>query len=178
MEKIITVAAVFAVIPIIFLLIKRLSLKKTSEFTNENFVVMYPRITVIIGIMGILIGASLFGAGIYLNEIEDPIFYVVFGVFILIGIYLLLKSVRWKIVVSGDEITIHPVYGDAYTFSFSDIASVKRQVSGDKTKPDKVTLKTNFDKRIVFDSMCVSYHFFVSRLKAEVNSEYLSGFDM
>lgn len=152
---------------------------KTSEIkSDKHFVIMIPNIVWVIGmvcaIMALLV---MLGFTLFSNELPHLIFYLVFGFFFGLGLYLILKTLYFKVIVADEKITVFATFRKPYTFTFSEIISAIRQVKKNQIKSERIVIKTVSGKRVVVESSEISYKRFMQRIKSEVKSEYLFGFE-
>ncbi len=147
---------------------------------SKNFTVCAPQIAKTVGISGVLV----FGLLIVLSPFMWPdepaknriIFYIIFGVAVGLSAYLLLKTLRFRIVVKSDKITVTPLLSKTYTFTFDDIETVKRQVKNRyKGKAERIIIRTKQGKKIVVDSSYVSCEKLVQRIIECVEISKLPG---
>ncbi len=136
---------------------------------SKSFTVCAPKEAGVVGIVGVLV----LGLFIVLSPFMWPdetaenrtIFYVIFGTAVILCAYLLVKSLRFRVVVKKEKITVIPLLSKTYTFTFDDIETVKRQVKNRyKGKAERIIIRTKQGKRIVVDSSYVSYGKLVERI--------------
>ena len=165
--------------------LKKSKIAANNTMSDEKFIVMLPKIILLLGVGSIILFASIILVFIFLsnsslNAPNNPgniFIYIVFGVFICLGGYLTLKTAKFKVIVQDNEITVHSVLFRPYTFTFDEIVSVKRQVSKNKIKSESMLIKTKLGKKLNVESAEISYDRFLRRITAEVNSELLVGFE-
>ena len=103
-------------------------------------------------------------------------FYVIFGLAVVLSAYLIVKTLRFRVVVKNEKITVTPLLSKTYTFTFSDIETVQRQVKNRyKGKAERIIIRTKQGKRIVVDSSYVSYGKLVERVIDSVETSRLPG---
>lgn len=149
--------------------------------TDQEFVVKYPRIIAWIGFVG---NAILVAVGIILtlywsgkaNTTSFVLFYVVFGLFILLGTYLVIKCLIFRIDVSGEQIKAHNLFRKPHIFSFNDIDSAEVQIKASNINPERIIIITTSGKKIIAESMAKAYDRLVKRVKEEVPPERLKGY--
>lgn len=162
----------------IFSIIQKTSTKTSKTMSDKHFVVMIPNTVSIIGIMCALMSILvLLGFTIFSNELPHLIFYIVFGIFLCLGMYLVLKTLTFKVVVKDETITVFSAFRKPYTFTFSEINSVVRQVKRNQIKSERMVIKTISGKKLIVESSEISYKRFMKRIKAEVKTENMIGFD-
>ena len=156
-----------------------------GKMTDELFCVMLPKAILILGVVVVFMCAMviLFFSIFPKNPSEAPtapqgiVFFIVFGGFSLLGLYLALRAAKFKVVVEGEKVTVYPIFIKPYTFTFYEIVSVIRQVSKNKLKSEGLLIKTISGKNLRIESAEISYDRFLRRIKAEVKSELLIGFE-
>ena len=169
------------VLTFVFTAIRNAKSNPRGGITDQEFVVKYPRIIAWIGFVG---NAILVAVGIILtlywsgkaNTTSFVLFYVVFGLFILLGTYLVLKCLIFRIDVSGEQIKAHNLFRRPHTFSFNDIDSAEVQIKVSNINPERIIIRTTSGKKIIAESMAKSYDRIVKRVKEEVPSERLKGY--
>lgn len=167
-----------ACVVLIFSMMQKNGIRKSKTMTDENFTVMIPVTVLIIGAMCSLMSILvLIGFTFFSNEHPHFIFYMTFVLFFVVGIYLILKTIIFKIVVQGEKITVFSVFKAPYTFTFSEIVSVVRQVKKSQTKSERLIIKTADNKKLTIESSDVSYKRFVRKIQLAVRDEYLIGFE-
>ena len=147
---------------------------------SKSFTVCVPKEAGVVGVVGVLV----FGLFIVLSPFMWPdepaenrtIFYVIFGTAVILCAYLLVKSLRFRVVVKKEKITVIPLLSKTYTFTFDDIETVKRQVKNRyKGKAERVIIYTKYDKKVIVDSSYVSYEKLVERIIESVEKAKLTG---
>lgn len=147
---------------------------------SKSFTVCAPKEAGVVGVVGVLV----FGLFIVLSPFMWPdepaenrtIFYVIFGTAVILCAYLLVKSLRFRVVVKKEKITVIPLLSKTYTFTFDDIETVKRQVKNRyKGKAERVIIYTKYDKKVIVDSSYVSYEKLVERIIESVEKAKLTG---
>lgn len=89
-----------------------------------------------------------------------------------------LKTLFFRVIVSNEQIIVHDLLRKTYEFTFSDIKSVVRRTK--KTYfggAEKMVIRTTFGKKLVVEYIEISYERLFRRIKSEVNTECLKGFD-
>lgn len=158
--------------------IQKSNSKINKTISAENFVVMIPKTVLFIGIIGDLMFALIvLGFTCFSEELPHIIFYIVFGLFFWLGTYLILKTQKFRVIVKGKEITVCSVFAKPYTFTFNDIISAVRQVKRNQVKSERIVVRTAFGKKLIVESTEISYKRFLQRVKSEVKSERLFGFE-
>lgn len=121
----------------------------------------------------------LFSPMLWQNENNSfIIFYLVFGAFFWLGIYLVIKTMRFKIIVDGGKLTVYPLFSRAYTFTFEDINSVERQTKNQyKRQTERIVIHTKQKRRIVIENSFMSYFKLVDKIQECVDLSKLKGFE-
>lgn len=120
-----------------FHIIKRSNYQENRKMSDENFIVFIPKMVATIGLIGSLLALVVFIIFVFFSEQKlHWIFYFVFSTMFGWGVYLVLKTLRFKVIVNKNTIEVTPTFSKTYSFMFEDIISVKRQ-----TKKIKLTLK-------------------------------------
>lgn len=167
-----------AYVAVIFSVIQKSKVKISNTMSDKNFTVMVPSIVLIIGAMCALMSTLvLLGFTFLSDELPHVIFYVVFGLFFWLGMYLIIKTLTFKVIVKGERITVFSAFRKPYSFTFSKIVSAVRQVKKNQTKSERIVIKTTDGKKLIVESAETSYKRFVKKLQLEVSSEYLDGFE-
>jgi len=144
---------------------------------KHSFVVQYPKFIFYIGVLcNIVFIIVLLGFTLFSKQLPHLIFYIFCAMFLSWGTYLILKGCKFKVIVTGLQIAVFPVFKKSYTFSFIDIVEVRRQVKKNQMKSERIVIKTKFGQKLVLESQAIAYNMFVVELKDKVNHKYLFGF--
>lgn len=163
---------------LIFSIIQKTRDKTSKTTSDKNFIVMIPRVVLIIGAMCALMSiAVLLCFTFFSAELPHFIFYITFGLFFWLGIYLILKTLTFKVIVRENKITVFSAFKKPYTFTFSEVVSAVRQVKKNQTKSERIVIRTVDSKKLIVESSEISYKRFSKRLQSEVKNEYLVGFN-
>ena len=147
---------------------------------SKSFTVCAPKEAGVVGVVGVLV----FGLFIVLSPFMWPnesaknriIFYVSFGAAVVLCAYLVVKFLRFRVVVKSERITVTPLLSKNFSFTFDDIETVKRQVKNRyKGKAERVIIYTKYDKKVIVDSSYVSYEKLVERIIESVEKAKLTG---
>lgn len=111
------------------------------------------------------------------NERPHFIFYVVFGLFLWLGTYLIVKTLNFKVIVKEKKITVFSAFRKPYSFTFGEIVSAVRQTKKNQMKSERIVVKTVSGKRLIVESSEISYKRFAKKVQLEVRREYLVGFE-
>ena len=165
-------------IMIIISILNKSKVSAENKFNDRQFVVELPSIVLGVGLLlDITCIAVIIGFTILSPTPPHVIFYVTFGLGIWIGTYLALKTLRFKVYVQDEKVTVQNVFGRPIVFTFSEIVSAKRQVKNNNLKSERIIIKTVSGKKIIVESTEKSYKQFLNRIKAEVDNEFLFGFE-
>lgn len=146
--------------------------------SDYNFSVTIPNTVLIIGIMDAAMSVTvLLCFTLFSSKLPHLIFYIFFGLFFWLGIYLIIKTLNFKVIVKGDTITVFSTLKKTFSFTFSEIISAVRQTKNNKIKSERIVIKTISNKKLIVESSEISYKRFAKRIKLEVKSEYLIGFE-
>ena len=163
---------------------KPFSLKETREpspclaMSDENFTVMIPSIVMIIGAMCALMSLSvLLGFTFLSDELPHFIFYVVFGFLFWIGMYLIVKTLTFKVIVKEGKVTVFSAFRKSYSFTFDEVVLAVRQVKKNQMKSERIVIKTESGKRLIVESSESSYKRFSKIVQLEVKKECMVGFE-
>jgi len=83
--------------------------------------------------------------------------------------------IRWKIKVTGKQITVTPFFGRKKTFTFDDITSVKHEYKTNQyaVKIEFITVYRGGEKMFTASELCQDMYKFIIRLVAEkIDIEY------
>lgn len=144
---------------------------------ENSFVVQYPKFIFYIGVLcNIVFIIVLLGFTLFSKQLPHLIFYIFCAMFLSWGTYLILKVCKFKVIVTGLQIAVFPVFKKSYTFSFTDIVEVRRQVKKNQMKSERIVIKTKFGQKLILESQAVAYNMFVVELKDKVKHKYFFGF--
>lgn len=167
-----------ACMALIFSVMQKSNVKISNKMSDENFTVIIPGMVVTIGAMCALMSSAVLLGFTFLSE-EQPhlIFYLIFGLFLWLGTYLIVKALTFKVIVKGEKITVFSPFRKPYSFTFSEIVSAVRQVKKNQIKSERIVIKTAVGNRLIVESSEISYKKFAKRIQLEVKKEYLGGFE-
>ncbi|WP_141720221.1 DUF6560 family protein [Massilioclostridium coli] len=164
-------------LPLAFLSTHKSENKPGKAISDDNFTVSIPSTVIIIGILcNITSCAVLLGFTFFSKELPHFIFYCIFGLFFWLGIYLILKTLAWKVVIKGEKITVFSFFKKPYSFTFSEISSVVRQVKQNQVNSERIVIKTITGKKLIVENMEISYNRFAKKIQMQVKKEKLIGF--
>ena len=160
-----------------FSVIKKNASKIGKRMSDEKFTVRMPDYFAVLGIIiCVIITAFILGFTFLSEEFPPVLFYICFGLFMYLGIYMIFKAYTFRVHVKGNEITVVTAFRKPYTFTFSEIASALRQVKQNQVKSERIVIRTNTGRKLIVESAEVSYARFSKRLQEEVSRERLTGF--
>lgn len=164
-------------VSLLFSIIQKTKVKVSSTISDNNFTVYLPNIVLITGAMCVLTSLVVLLCFTFLsNELPHLIFYVVFGLFMWLGMYLIVKTLTFKVIVRGKIITVYSAFRRPYSFAFDEIVSVVRQVKKNQTKSERIVIKTTNGEKLIVENTEVSYKRFEKKIQSEVKGDYLVGF--
>ena len=166
-------------VSLVFTLIQISNAKMNNnlKMSDKHFII---RVSPTVSIIGIILDSMcviiILGFTFFSREPPNIIFYVVFGLFLWLGTYLILKTLRFKVIVKDYEITAHNIFRKSYTFTFDEIVSIVRQIKKNNVKSERIVLKTSTGKKLIVESSEIGYKKFIKAIQSEVKSEKLFGF--
>lgn len=172
-----------ACVTLLFHIIHATTYKASSKkVAKDQFTVCVPNICAVIGALtAIVFGVFILSSPIiWSNESGYSMiaFYVIFGVFFWLGIYLIIKTIRFRIVVEKNKITVYPLFSRAYTVTFEDINTVIRQTKKQhKGLAERIVISTKQGKKIIAEHTFVAYFKLVDKIQNCVDSSKLKGFE-
>lgn len=169
------------VLTFVFTAIRNAKSNPHGEMTDQEFIVKYPNSIIVLGLSfgGIGLAITVFLNIYWYITTNDRLFFIfdcIIGPIILFFAYIALKGMIFRVVVSGEQITVHDIFRTPRRFTFSDIEHARIRINSGDMNPESLILKTSVDKRMVVDGMTVEYERLVKRVKAEVPSERLEGY--
>lgn len=175
---ILSVILVPACVILIFSMVQRAGFRKSKAMSDENFTVMIPDMVAVIGAMCALMSLAVLLGFTFLSD-EQPhfIFYVVFGLFIWLGTYLIVKTLRYKVIVKEKKVTVFSVFRKPYSFNFDEVVEAVRQIKKNQMHSERIVIKTVSGKRLLVESSEISYKRFAKKVQLEVRRECLVGFE-
>lgn len=152
-----------------------------SKVYKGKFTVCIPNLYAVVGVITMLVFGLfiIFSHFIWPNENRYSmiIFYVIFGAFFLLGIYLVIKTIRFRIMVEKDKITVYPLFSRTYMFTFDDINTVVRQTKRQhKGHGERIIIRTKQGKKIIVENSFVAYFKLIDEIQVHVESSRLVGF--
>jgi uncharacterized membrane protein YjgN (DUF898 family) len=176
-ETILTATFVPVCVTLIFALLGKTNISEFDEMSHEQFIVSLPKTFFVIGLISDLFFAvAIIGLPFISKENPHVGFCIIFGLFLWLGTFLILKAWRFRVVVNGEDITVYSIIRVPYTFTFSDIISVRRQVKRNRIKSERIIVKTKSGRKLILESSEISYEKFQMKIKSKVCPELLIGF--
>lgn len=182
--KMVAIALVFCVVPLIAAFVDS-SLKKPENVrksvTNEHFTVEYPKYVFWVGLLDCM--AALVVFLVFVVNGETPVrvhAYMLSGIvlFFWFGTYILIEARTSKTVIYYGIITVYRPFRRTFSFSFSDIISVKRKVTKLYYVTDeKIIVSTKSGMKMSVGSLEMQYDRLCRLIKTNVPNELLIGFD-
>lgn len=162
---------------LVFSLIQQAKTTTEHRSSDDNFTIKLSPVIFVVGVLGVVMAtAVMLGFTFLSNETPHLIFYIIFGSFFLLGAYLAIRTLTFKVVVKGDQITVYSALKKPYTFTFSEIVSAVRHVKPNQLKTEYIDIKTANGKKLTVGSVEEEYERFSKRIRAEVSKQYLVGF--
>ena len=152
--------------------------KPSKRMSDENFTVTLPEIIGFIGAIAVFTAIAVMLGFTFLSA-EKPhlFFYITFGTLLWLGLYLMIKTFTFKVVVMGNLITVYSTFRKPYSFTFADILSVLRQVKNNQVKSERMMIRTICGKKLIVESAEISYNRLLNRIYIEVPQDRLVGFE-
>ena len=154
--------------------------KNSPKMADNHYTIFVPKLVMLIGCMVMITGTLLcICFTIFSSEYPHWIFYVVCFLIFILGFYLFFKTVKWRVIVEGDKITVYPLFSKRYSLLFSEIKSAKREVKKkNNSTSERIIVISKADRKFIVESVEVSYKRFLNQLKCKVDPELLDGFDI
>lgn len=166
------------ILSIIFVSIQKSNHKKSAKMTDNKFTVQLPTFVALLGGLLCLIAVFMgIGFTFFSNERPHFIFYLCLGFFFIPGVYLILKTFRFKVMVNDKNITVFSIIKKPYSFKFDEVITAVRQTKKNQVKSERIVVKTIHGQKLIVESAEVAYKRFVKKIKTEVKKECLHGFD-
>ena len=178
-EVVTILSAIFvpAIVMLVFSLLKKSNITLRKTMSDEHFTVMLPKIVLYIGIAAdVVFGLVLVLFTFFSEELPHVIFYIIFGLFFWIGTYLILKTIRFRVIVRGEEITVFSILKKPYSFTFHEIVSAVRQVKNNQVNSERIVVKTTAGRKLIVESSEISYKRFAKKIRSTVAKDRLYGF--
>lgn len=153
--------------------------KINKQSRKNSFTVYIPEFAAAIGVIGMVLSTIIVLIFSFSSrKIPHIIFYIVFGFFLYVCAYLIVRTFKWKVVVCNDIITVYPLLSKPYSFTVNNIVSAKRQVKNNKVKSERIVIRIDNGKKLIVENAEVSYMRFLKIIKLNANPEVLKGFDL
>ena len=177
-DRLIALLLVF-IPPIIVLLVAILQNRKIEKITRQNddvFNVFVPEAVMYLGVLLTTMCSALILIPTFFDDVHWTL-YLCVGIMIWLGIYMIVQTLAFRIVVNAKKITVYSPLRKPHTFTFDDIVFVKRQVKKNMTRSERIVIKTKFGKKVIAENAEVSYKRLIKRIAADVNKTCLHGFE-
>lgn len=159
-------------------IVQKANSRTSKTMSDRQFVVTVPNAVLSIGILCAFMSLMvMLGFTVFSSELPPLPFYIVFGLFFWLGMYLVVKTIRFRVIVIEERINVFPAFGRAYSFSFGDIVSVIRQTKGNRMHSERIVVKTSTGKKLIVESSEVSYKRFLNRIMSETGNGYSIRFE-
>lgn len=170
--------ALFLSFPWIYLIIiYKIQKKKETEICLSDYstVLKYPNFFNYIGIFFSFTFSLIIILFHFLSK-EKPhlIFYIIFYLFYILGAYICIKAITYKVLINDKNICFL-TFASIHKFKFSDIVLVIRQVKQNKVNSERIIIKTKLGKKFIVENSCSSYKKFIKKI-LEVENIQLDGF--
>ena len=76
-----------------------------------------------------------------------------------LGTFLILKTTMFKVVVNNEDITVYSIFKKPYSFTFSDIIAVQRQVKERYTPAERIVVKTKSGRKVIVEHSEAGYNY-------------------
>lgn len=157
----------------------------SQKMSDNQFIVKLPMNYFVVGlVVAVIFGTSLLVFSLSINKFPDGselavniVFYSVLGGFTWLGIFLALKAIKHRVIVNGDRITVYSVLAKPYSFTFDEIISVFRELSYNRLKSERITIKIITGKVFAVENAEISYERLLQKIMLKVKGDYLEGFD-
>lgn len=167
-----------ACVALAFFIMQKAETKTSNTRSDEDFTVILPSIVAMVGGIEALTSlAVLLGFTFLSDERPHFIFYMVFGFGYLLGMYLIIKTLTFKVIVKKKKVTVFSSLKKPYSFTFDEVVSAVRQVKKNQIKSERIVIKTTSGKRLIVESSEISYKRFAKKVQLEVRKECLVGFE-
>lgn len=144
--------------------------KKSGKKLSKHIVVMLPETVLFIGVIGLFTAlAVLFGFTFLSAETPHWLFYAIFGAFVWLYVYLIVKTMVFRVVLKEQEIEVFPVFAKPYTFTFQEIDSAVHQVKQNRTNSERLIIKTKTGKKVTVESGEIGYKQFLHKIMESIN---------
>ena len=150
--------------------------------SDEHFVVKHSKTLAIVGIVtsipmaivlvGVTLSQQISGMGLAL------VFYGTFGLLIVVGLFLILKSLKCKMVVDSKEIIVFSIFNRPYKFLVGEIVSVVREEKHiHYGKRERILIEYREGRKLIVESSQISYEKLINVIESNVCGERLVGFE-
>jgi len=136
---------------------------------NENLIIKFPRFVLWLGVISSLFWSALIILmTLFPNDTADYWVYLVFTLFLLLGVWFIWISVAWRVQIEGENIQSRNYFFRTQRFTIKSIARVKTKKSKNQNQFDEVTLYSKDGEELLYLSPFYSgFREFMERLKQE-----------
>ncbi len=128
---------------------------------KDGFTVRQNKGNIVVGVLGLLFsGGCLIWTIFWPNESVNSFVYAGFSGFILLSLYLLIHSLRWKLTVIGNTVISRNLFGSDQSISIKDLSKVN-------VKKDSVELLSGKRKITKVALGCSNFSILMERLHSE-----------
>lgn len=139
--------------------------RKKEKFTPDNFEADIHNYIFWIGLIGTLL-FSIFLIISFIPKDKNHLFtMIIFGTLSLLGLFILIYSVRCRVIVKGDQMIITPFIGKIKSVKFIDITEVKIKTFGEARS--YVIFAKNIKVLEIDNSTYTNYNLFIKKLIGE-----------
>lgn len=162
-----------------FVNINRTLTKRASKRASKNkFIIYIPEVYAVVGFLVAFVFSAfiLFSPLLWPNENGKSliVFYISFGAFVLLGIYIIIKSLRFRIVVDKGVLTVYPLFQKSYSFTFDEVEIVTRQTKKRyEGYAERLVVRTKDGKKTIIESSFVNYKKMVEQIIENVDRSKL-----
>ncbi len=140
-----------------------------------KYVIQAPKTTLIFSLFGLIfVSVFLVGFTLFSYKTLHIVFYICFGAFILLFLYLYIKAQNCRVYVNDKGFCVQPMFRKRRYYTFEDIKYVKRQVKSNGA--ERVLVYFNFGKKLKSEKTELNYNKFVNTLTVNLSADKLIGF--
>jgi len=140
------------------------SSKKEKKMDKNHFVIRHSKIFTGLGIICILLNGGLIVLMLISpNDTVNGGRYLIVGLFALLGVWLALYGILWKVEVIGNEIRYSGLLKRSSVVPFSMFSKIEVKYSGS----EQLIFYQGNKKVLKIDSVCAGYNLLKSRLQQE-----------
>jgi len=154
---------IIAAVILIFYFFVKLEGKIAEKNMNENhFIVRQSILYLLAGVICTLFFSAItVWAILFPNDTAEWWVFLIFSLSIILGLYLLIYSIKWKIKIDDEHIVYTPFFGKKIDLTFKEITKVKIQ------RNNKMEVYTSEKKVFSIEYNTKGYNILLSRFKTE-----------